>query len=105
MWIAGPLTLRIIYGDDYAGLALVLLTLSLALAVAALALVPTKVISVMHYPHVNCGLNVLTMLLTLSLSAWLASLNGIQGAATGLLIAASIGAVAKWSMYAIVIRR
>ncbi|MEO0742226.1 MAG: hypothetical protein AAF089_11610 [Bacteroidota bacterium] len=102
--LAGAPATRVIYGPQYDGMLATLVLLAGSVGVAALALVATKVISVLEYPHVNFGLNLAGLVMIVLFAAPLGHAYGLNGAAAGLLLAAALGTVLKWGCYALVMR-
>ena len=97
--LLGPLAVTTIYGDQFGNTTLTMVLLAASVAVSATALIATKVISVTEFPQINFALNLSVLAMTTLFATALGYLYELEGAAAGLLIAAVLGAGAKWVCY------
>ncbi|MEM8670732.1 MAG: lipopolysaccharide biosynthesis protein [Planctomycetota bacterium] len=105
IWLAGPFIMRTVFGSDFQDTEAITIWLGCSVALATLGLAPTKVISVLGFPHVNFSLNFLGLFVTALLAGILGSFYGIEGTAIALMVAAMIGMIAKWGCYRSVMQR
>jgi O-antigen/teichoic acid export membrane protein len=106
IFLFGRIAVQLIYGDaEYDVSTLTLVLLAGSVAVSATALIATKVISVLEYPQINFAFNLAGLGMTTLFSALLGHAFQIEGAAVGLLLAAIIGAIAKWWFFASIVSR
>lgn len=97
---AGDLAMSLLYGARFAGHTAAFTLLAIAATAAALGTAAEHALRTMDRPRSVFIANLLALITTLALAAWLLPRYGLTGAAGSLLAGNSIGCAARWRAFA-----
>jgi O-antigen/teichoic acid export membrane protein len=93
---AGDWALALLYGDQFGGHTATVALLALAVSVAALGVSAEHGLRSLDRPRLIFAANLLALLITVALAAWLVPVHATTGAAASLLVGNLVGCAARW---------